>query len=324
MHTLRGVERGRRRHDHPDPAVQRPARRDRAVRRRSATSTAAAPSSRRCSPSSATRSRATTTGRAVGAHHAGAPRGVRRRPRRPRAGHARGAAPGDGHGRRRRRVLRVRATTRTSCCARCAAATCRSRHGLAESLAQLAAETDEFRAAVEQFLDGLISHYVLDGGRLVVSHAGLDRALPGPRVRPGARVLPVRPDHRRDRRVRPAGALPVGAGVPRPGDGALRPHAGAGRRSGSTTRCASTPGACSAAGSPRCATPSASSCPSRPPQVYYEPAKPFPANADAAAADAARARGARHHRRDRHAGDRDRLPAAASACARRTPPPRSR
>jgi protein phosphatase len=46
-------------------------------------------------------------------------------------------------------------------------------HGLAESLAQLAAETDEFRARVQRFLDGLISHYVLDEGRLVVSHAGL-------------------------------------------------------------------------------------------------------------------------------------------------------
>jgi protein phosphatase len=46
-------------------------------------------------------------------------------------------------------------------------------HGLAESLAQLAAETDEFRAQVMTFLDRLLSHYVLDGGRLVVSHAGL-------------------------------------------------------------------------------------------------------------------------------------------------------
>ncbi|MGI8880286.1 MAG: polynucleotide kinase-phosphatase [Jatrophihabitans sp.] len=46
-------------------------------------------------------------------------------------------------------------------------------HGLAESLAQLAEETDEFRAQVEQFMDGLISHYVFDGGALVVSHAGL-------------------------------------------------------------------------------------------------------------------------------------------------------
>ncbi|EIV94845.1 polynucleotide kinase-phosphatase [Frankia sp. QA3] len=46
-------------------------------------------------------------------------------------------------------------------------------HGLAESLAQLATEPAPFRAEVERFLDGLISHYVLDGGRLVVAHAGL-------------------------------------------------------------------------------------------------------------------------------------------------------
>jgi protein phosphatase len=46
-------------------------------------------------------------------------------------------------------------------------------HGLAQSLAQLAGETGEFRADAERFLDGLISHYVLDGGRLVVAHAGL-------------------------------------------------------------------------------------------------------------------------------------------------------
>jgi protein phosphatase len=46
-------------------------------------------------------------------------------------------------------------------------------HGLAESLAQLAAETGEFRAEAGRFLDSLISHYVLDGGRLVVAHAGL-------------------------------------------------------------------------------------------------------------------------------------------------------
>ena len=52
-------------------------------------------------------------------------------------------------------------------------------HGLAESLAQLACETDEFRAGVERFIDGLISHYVLDGGRLVVAHAGLIEAYHG-------------------------------------------------------------------------------------------------------------------------------------------------
>ena len=46
-------------------------------------------------------------------------------------------------------------------------------HGLAESLQQLEQEPAEFRARVVAFLDGLISHYVLDGGRLVVAHAGL-------------------------------------------------------------------------------------------------------------------------------------------------------
>jgi protein phosphatase len=46
-------------------------------------------------------------------------------------------------------------------------------HGLAESLAQLAAEPAEFRAEAERFMDGLVSHYVFDDGKLVVSHAGL-------------------------------------------------------------------------------------------------------------------------------------------------------
>ena len=52
-------------------------------------------------------------------------------------------------------------------------------HGLAESLAQLGGEPAEFQAEVESFLDGLISHYVLDGGKLVVSHAGLTERLHG-------------------------------------------------------------------------------------------------------------------------------------------------
>jgi protein phosphatase len=46
-------------------------------------------------------------------------------------------------------------------------------HGLDASMEQLEAETEEFRAQVDRFIDGLISHYVLDGGRLVVAHAGL-------------------------------------------------------------------------------------------------------------------------------------------------------
>jgi polynucleotide kinase-phosphatase len=52
-------------------------------------------------------------------------------------------------------------------------------HGLAESLAQLAAEPDEFAAAALDFMDGLISHYVLDDGKLVVAHAGLKESYHG-------------------------------------------------------------------------------------------------------------------------------------------------
>ena len=52
-------------------------------------------------------------------------------------------------------------------------------HGLAESLAQLAAEPGEFSGEVIEFLDGLVSHYVLDGGRLVVAHAGLREEMHG-------------------------------------------------------------------------------------------------------------------------------------------------
>ncbi|MEU5512322.1 polynucleotide kinase-phosphatase [Streptomyces fungicidicus] len=46
-------------------------------------------------------------------------------------------------------------------------------HGLAETVAQMDGESEEFRAEVREFIDGLVSHYVLDGGRLVVCHAGL-------------------------------------------------------------------------------------------------------------------------------------------------------
>jgi protein phosphatase len=52
-------------------------------------------------------------------------------------------------------------------------------HGLAESLAQMKAEPDEFRREAMAFMDGLISHYVLDDGRLVVAHAGLRSEMHG-------------------------------------------------------------------------------------------------------------------------------------------------
>ncbi|MFJ9037822.1 polynucleotide kinase-phosphatase [Streptomyces sp. NPDC102406] len=49
----------------------------------------------------------------------------------------------------------------------------RPTHGLAETVEQLGKESEEFRAEVRAFVRGLVSHYVLDGGRLVVCHAGL-------------------------------------------------------------------------------------------------------------------------------------------------------
>ncbi|WP_030244390.1 MULTISPECIES: polynucleotide kinase-phosphatase [unclassified Streptomyces] len=46
-------------------------------------------------------------------------------------------------------------------------------HGLAETVEQMAGQSEEFVSEVREFIDGLVSHYVLDGGRLVVCHAGL-------------------------------------------------------------------------------------------------------------------------------------------------------
>src|SRR6185503_7509687 len=52
-------------------------------------------------------------------------------------------------------------------------------HGLAETLTQLEACDEAFLTEIRAFLDGLISHYVLDDGRLVVAHAGLKEAYHG-------------------------------------------------------------------------------------------------------------------------------------------------
>ncbi len=57
------------------------------------------------------------------------------------------------------------------------------RHGLAESVAELNAlpeiVRDCFSREAAEFLDGLISHYVLDGGKLVVAHAGMKAEMQG-------------------------------------------------------------------------------------------------------------------------------------------------
>ncbi|MCP9495928.1 MAG: polynucleotide kinase-phosphatase [Pyrinomonadaceae bacterium MAG19_C2-C3] len=52
-------------------------------------------------------------------------------------------------------------------------------HGLAETLAQLEKESPEFTESVRVFLDSLVSHYVMDDGKLVVAHAGLKEKLQG-------------------------------------------------------------------------------------------------------------------------------------------------
>jgi protein phosphatase len=52
-------------------------------------------------------------------------------------------------------------------------------HGLVDSLAQLAGETEDFRKRVSAFIDDLVSHYVLDDGRLVVAHAGMKESMQG-------------------------------------------------------------------------------------------------------------------------------------------------
>jgi len=52
-------------------------------------------------------------------------------------------------------------------------------HGLADSLAQLAKEPPEFLKQVGDFLDDLVSHYLLDDGKLVVAHAGMKEEMQG-------------------------------------------------------------------------------------------------------------------------------------------------
>ncbi len=56
-------------------------------------------------------------------------------------------------------------------------------HGLAQTLAEIDALPDDLRGPVStevaDFLDGLVSHYLLDDGKLVVAHAGMKEAMQG-------------------------------------------------------------------------------------------------------------------------------------------------
>ena len=52
-------------------------------------------------------------------------------------------------------------------------------HGLDQTIASLEAKDDDFKKSLRGFIDGLVSHYVLDGGKLVVAHAGLKESYQG-------------------------------------------------------------------------------------------------------------------------------------------------
>ncbi|MGY2895536.1 polynucleotide kinase-phosphatase [Deinococcus sp. UYEF24] len=52
-------------------------------------------------------------------------------------------------------------------------------HGLERSLEQFENETPEFRREVADFIRGLVSHYVLDDGKVVAAHAGMKEAFQG-------------------------------------------------------------------------------------------------------------------------------------------------
>lgn len=52
-------------------------------------------------------------------------------------------------------------------------------HGIVETLAQLSAETPETVEELSKFLEGLVSHFILDEGKLVVAHAGMKESMQG-------------------------------------------------------------------------------------------------------------------------------------------------
>lgn len=52
-------------------------------------------------------------------------------------------------------------------------------HGLQNSIDELDRETPEFRTGIADFLDSLVSHYVLDEGKIVVAHAGMKETMQG-------------------------------------------------------------------------------------------------------------------------------------------------
>ncbi|MBC6417564.1 MAG: polynucleotide kinase-phosphatase [Prochloron sp. SP5CPC1] len=53
------------------------------------------------------------------------------------------------------------------------------KHGLAQTLAELEPLSEEFKQSIAAFLNSIVSHYVLDQGKLVVAHAGMKESMQG-------------------------------------------------------------------------------------------------------------------------------------------------
>ncbi len=236
----------------------------------------------------------------------------------------RGAAPGDGHGGGRNRAVRL-GQSRTEACPGLHGRKVATSHGLQQSLDQLAAESDDFRRSAHTFIDGLISHYELDGGNLVVAHAGLKQAYHG---RASARVrsfalygdttgetdeygLPVRYPWAHEYRGR---AMIVYGHTPVPETEWIN-----------NTICLDT-GVVFGGRLTALRYPSKDIVSVPAEQVWFEPVRPLGTGSAAPAhPGAARSDPVVHRRRGRNTAHRGPVHQGAhEGCARRTPPPRSR
>lgn len=52
-------------------------------------------------------------------------------------------------------------------------------HGIERTVSEIEREGEAFKSEVAEFLDGLVSHYVLDDGKLAIAHAGIKQAYIG-------------------------------------------------------------------------------------------------------------------------------------------------
>ena len=95
------------------------------------------------------------------------------------------------------------------------------KHGLAETLRQLEGEPDAFKNDVKEFLYGLVSHYVLDSGKLVVAHAGLKEEMQG---RGSGAVRSFCLYGETTGETDEFGAVQLGSGIPRTSKGCVRAY----------------------------------------------------------------------------------------------------